>query len=35
MYGSSWERGRFMKNFRFNTSYNFTQESQELLSDVQ
>ncbi len=31
MYDGSWDRGRFMKNFRFNTIYNITQEPQELL----
>ena len=30
MYGSSWDRGRFMKNFRFDTIYNITQELQDL-----
>ncbi len=29
-YGSSWHRGRFMKNFRSDTICNITQEPQEL-----
>ncbi len=28
--GSWWDRGRFMKNFRFNTICNITQEPQQL-----
>ena len=30
---SSWDRGRFMKNFRFDTIHNITQEPQELYRD--
>ncbi len=30
MYGSSWDRGRFMKDFRFDTICNSTQEPQDL-----
>ncbi len=31
MYGGSRDRGRFMKNFRFDTIWNITQEPQELV----
>ncbi len=34
MYVSSWDRGRFMKNFRFNTICNITQELQELYRET-
>ena len=30
MYCSSWKRGNFVKNFRFDTICNITQEPQEL-----
>ena len=30
MYGGSWDKGRFMKDFRFDTICNITREPQEV-----